>query len=286
MELFCDLHTHSIYSDGTFTPAQLIRQAEKIGLRAVALCDHNTVDGLPEFLRAAEKSPVEAIAGVEFSTDYRDGELHILALFLRPEHFAAVEEKVKALMQRKEQSNVDLIVALNRAGLSLDYAAIKAGTPNAKVNRAVIGAEMVRLGYCSSVQEAFQKWLSPSHGYFHPPERLDAFEVIRFIRSIGAVSVLAHPFLNLDEAQLREFLEKAVPCGLDAVEAYYPKFTLEQSSAARRIACEFGILMSGGSDFHGGNKPDIQLGWGRGELRVSLSLMEELRKQSKYEKTV
>ena len=275
----CDLHVHSTCSDGTVSPAQLIELAKKQGLCALALCDHNTVAGLPEFLTAAEDSGVEAVPGVEFSTDYCGTELHILALFVQPQHYVAVTEKVEQMLHRKDQSNIDLINGLKRAGIRLDYRKIKAGTPNGQVNRAVIAAEMVQLGYCGSVQEAFSRWLSEKHGYFHPPRRLDALETVAFIKSIGAAAVLAHPFLNLDEAGLREFLPRAVDRGLDGMECYYPKFTDAQTVLAERLADGFGLCRSGGSDFHGDNKPDIQLGTGRGDLRIPCAVLDKLKQR-------
>ena len=278
MKTFCDLHIHSTCSDGTLTPAELIRMAEELGLGAVALCDHNTVAGLPEFLAAGAECAVEAVPGVEFSTDYGETELHMLALFVKPEHYAAVTEKVTEMWKRKEQSNLDLVRSLKEAGLELDYEAIKAGTPNGQVNRAVIAAEMVRRGYCESVKEAFSNWLSPKYGHFVPPKRLDVFEMIGFIRSIGAVPVLAHPFLNLKEASLRGFLREAVPCGLEAMETEYSTFSEDQRRLLREIAGEFGIKCSGGSDFHGANKPDIAMGTGRGDLKVKLALLETLKR--------
>lgn len=279
MNDYCDLHVHSLYSDGTLTPEELVREAERIGLGAVALCDHNTVAGLPSFLAAGEKSSVLTVPGIEFSTDYRGGELHLLALFVKPAYYAAVTAKVEEMLERKERSNVALIRALQSAGVALDYASIKAGTPNGQVNRAVIAAEMVRRGYCATVQEAFSRWLSQKHGYFQPPKRLDVFEMIGFIRSIGAVSVLAHPFLNLTEEGLREFLQEAVPRGLNAMETEYSTFTEEQRATARKMADAFGIGHSGGSDFHGANKPEIALGIGRGDLRVPLRLLEQIKEK-------
>ena len=274
MKDYCDLHTHSSFSDGTCTPAELIRLAEEAGLGAVALCDHNTVAGLPDFLKAAEGSPVEAVPGIEFSTEYEGKELHILGLFLRPEHYNAVNDLLDEALQRKEESNLELIRRLGEAGISLDYDRIKAES-SGTVNRAVIAAAMVQSGCCESVKNAFRDWLAPERGYFLPPKRLDAFAVIRFIKSISAVAVLAHPFLNLEEAQLREFLKKAE--GLDGMEVYYPLFDEAQTALAEEIVEEFGLLKSGGSDFHGENKPDIHLGSGKGELRVSIRCLEEMK---------
>ena len=263
-----DLHTHSTYSDGTLTPEQLLREAENAGVRAVALTDHNTIAGLPDFLRAAKDSPVAAIPGTEFSTEYCGTELHILGLFIESRHYAAVTALLNDMLERKERSGRELVEALKKADIFLDYDAIRRGTPDGYVNRALIAAEMVRLGYADSVQQAFSRWLSPKHGYYVPPKRLDAYETIRFIKSIGACAVLAHPFLNLDEQGLRSFLPAAVEAGLDAMEVRYPLFDREQTALAERIADEFGLLPSGGSDFHGQNKPHIRLGTGRGELAV------------------
>lgn len=278
MELSCDLHTHSTFSDGTLTPQELIRAAEKAGLAAIALCDHNTVSGLPEFLEAARSSSVEAVPGVEFSTEYMGRELHVLGLFIQPAHYDAVTRRLRDFLDSKENSNIELCRKLREGGLPLDYQRIKARTPDGQVNRAVIGAELVRLGCCDSVKDAFDRWLGLACGYFHPPKRPDVFQTIRFISAIGAVPVLAHPFLNLNEQELRRFLPEAVEAGLTGMEVLYPKFDREMTQCAARIAAEFDLLPSGGSDFHGGNKPDIMLGRGKGELFVPLTLLEDLRK--------
>ncbi len=274
---YCDLHTHSVYSDGTFTPEALIAAAKVANLSAVALTDHNTVAGLPSFLAAAEGSGVEAVAGVEFSTDYGEKELHILALFVRPEHYDPITELMEEMVRRKEQSNLDLAEALNRAGYPVDYAAIKAKTPNGQVNRAHIAAELARLGYVEDIQDAFKKLLSPKRGLYTPPKRIGSYEAIRFIKSLGCTAVLAHPFLNMDEAMLRGFLPEAVACGLDGMETVYSKYTPQTTALAMAIAAEFGLKNSGGSDFHGDNKPDIAIGTGRGELAIPADWLENLR---------
>ena len=283
MEQFCDLHTHSVYSDGTVSPAEIIRLAKNAGLAAVALCDHNTIDGLAEFVMAAKNTGVEAVTGIEFSTDYLDGELHILGLFIPESAYDAVSEKLQEVLARKEQSNIDLINRLQNIGIELDYDAIKGGMPGGMVNRAVIAAEMVRKGYVSSIKEAFSGVLSPKKEYYNPPKRIDVFEAIRFIRSIGAVSVLAHPFLNLNEDELCIFLKNAVQCGLDGMETHYSTFTAEETAAACRIAERFDLLQSGGSDFHGANKPDICIGTGKGNLRVPTEFLEMLKSSAKNE---
>lgn len=281
MAVFCDLHNHSTFSDGTDTPAELVDIAEKAGLGAIALTDHNTVAGLPEFLAAAEGKNVRAIPGTEFSTDYKGTELHILGLFLRQEHYAPITDLLEDYRKRKEQSNLDLMDKLNAAGYAIDYEKIKSSTPKGQVNRALIAAELTRLGYTESVQDAFKKLLSPKRGFYTPPTRPSPFETIRFIKSLGAVAVLAHPFLNLQEKELREFLAEAVPCGLDAMETIYSTYDEKTAALAEQIAKEFGILSSGGSDYHGGNKPHIQMGIGQGDLQIPIERMTELEKRTK-----
>ena len=276
---FCDLHTHSTASDGTCTPTQIIRQAEQLQLSAVVLSDHNTVAGLAEFLAAGEDSPVVAVPAVEFSTQYGETELHILGLFIGKEKYPQVTQLLESLLRAKEQSNIDLVDKLATAGVVLDYEKIKAEA-GSYINRAVIGAEMTRLGYVSSVPEAFKKYLSEENGFYVPPRRLDSYEAIRFIKSIGAVAVLAHPLLNLDEAGLRGFLPDAVNAGLDGMEVYYSKYGPEETALAQSIAAEFQLLPSGGSDYHGGNKPGIELGVGRGDLRIPAHWLDALRSRA------
>lgn len=275
MKPYCDLHVHSNCSDGTLPPAQLIREAEKCGLSAIALTDHNTIAGLPEFLAAAEGSTVRAVPGIEFSAEYCDTDLHILGLFIAPEHYAAIDARNDAYMERKEQSNLALAAALQGAGYPVDYEAVKART-NGLPNRAHFALELMEMGYLSSIREGCLTILSPKNGLYTPPKRATAFETISFIKSIGAVAVLAHPFLNLKEADLRVFLAEAKSYGLDGMETLYSTFDETLTSKAIAIAKEFGLKQSGGSDFHGSNKPDIAMGTGRGNLAIPIDFLHAL----------
>ena len=277
----CDLHTHSVYSDGTWTPAQLIDEAERLGLSAIALTDHNTVAGLPEFLKAAEGKKVEAVPGIEFSTDYGHQDVHILGLFIRPEHYGPITERLADMQRRKDESNRALAEALTRAGYPLDYDRMKAATPNGQINRAHFATELMRLGYAESTQDAFFRLLDPERGYYQPPKRISSFEAIDFIKSLGAVAVWAHPYLTLAPEQVPVFLDEAVNHGLDAMETVYVTYDEKTVRQARQTAARFGLKESGGSDFHGGNKPEICLGQGRGDLRVNgefLNILKQGRK--------
>lgn len=282
MAQYCDLHTHSCFSDGTCTPAEILKNAASLGLSAVALTDHNTIAGLPEFLAAARGGAVQAIPGVEISTQYGDMELHIVGLFLDPTHFDEVTSLLAHFNRKKEESNRQLILALRRAGYALDYDEICHSHPEGTVNRATIAAGLLAEGYVSSVNEAFQTLLSKHSGYYIPPERLSAFDAIAFLRGIQAVPVLAHPFLNLkEEGTLRQFLTEAIPHGLAAMETLYPAFTPGTTALARQISREFGLAESGGSDFHGETKPHISLGTGKGTLAVPAAFAEILQTLTK-----
>ena len=272
---FCDLHTHSNFSDGTRSPAQLLDMAQSLGLQALALTDHNTVAGLPEFLAAARERDLEAVPGCEFTTVWEGRELHMLALFIPEAQFGTVAALLEDFKRRKDQSTLDLLAALDAAGYHLDRDAVLA-RGSGWINRAHIGAELMARGYVPSIQAAFDTLLGQKHGYYKPPMPMEALEAIRFIRSIGAVSVLAHPFLSLDAESLRQFLTEAKPCGLDAMEVYYPKFSAEETEMACALAKEFDLYFSGGSDFHGENKPDIKLGTGRGALCVPYAFLETI----------
>ena len=273
----CDLHTHSVFSDGTWTPAQLIDEAERIGLSAIALTDHNTVAGLPDFLKAAEGKNVEAVPGIEFSTDYGSKDVHILGLFIRPEHYEPITQLLADVQKRKDESNRALAEALTRAGYPLDYDRMKAATPDGQLNRAHFAAELVRLGFAESRQDAFSRLLNPERGYYQPPKRMTSFEAIDFIKSLGAVAVWAHPYLTLPAEEVPVFLEEAVRHGLDAMETVYVTYDEKTLQTARQTAAQFGLKESGGSDFHGENKPEIRLGQGRGALRVPSGLLNTLK---------
>lgn len=275
--MFCDLHTHSTFSDGTLTPEELVQKAESMGMGALALTDHNTSHGLPRFLEAGRKAGLRVIPGSEISTTYDNHEVHILALFIPSDKFDAIDEYVQSLWINKEKSNIELIRRLTEAGYPLDYSQIKAQTPSGQVNRSRIGDAIEKQGYMTKA-EAFRSVLRPvsAGGQYTAPERPDALATIRFIRSIGAVPVLAHPFLNFTPEQLEEFLPKAKETGLVGMEVYYSTMDTEQTEMARRLAAKYGLLESGGSDYHGAAKKDIQLGVGKGTLRVPCDLIEPL----------
>ena len=276
----CDLHCHSTFSDGSLTPSELISLAEKQGLSALALTDHNAGKGLREFMAAGEKSEVEAIAGCEFSTDYNGRELHIVGLFFPESAWLKIKEYVEIMRLSKKESNIKLIERLNADGYEITYDEIAKTTSADGFNRAHVARVLFEKGYIGSVKEAFKTLLREDGKYYAPPKRLDAFETIRFIKENGAAAILAHPFLNLNYEELEEFLPKAKAQGLDGIETLYSKFSKEDTQMAKELARRFDLKESGGSDFHGKAKPEIQLGTGCGELCVPYEFVEILKNKT------
>ena len=273
----CDLHTHSVFSDGTCTPSEIIDEALARGLSAIALTDHNTVDGLPSFSEAGKGKNIELVTGAEFSVDFNGVELHMLGLFIRPEYFAQVSELMREVNRRKEESNTALVSSLGKVGILLDYGEIKSQTPNGKVNRSNIARAMMAKGYTASVDEAFKKFLDKSAGHYKEPKRITSAEIIDFLTSIHSLPVLAHPFLNLNDRELVPFIKDAKKQGLCGMECYYSTYSEKLTELSLSIAKEFGLVASGGSDFHGYAKPDIHLGVGKGNLRIPYSCYENLK---------
>ncbi len=279
--MLCDLHTHSYYSDGTSSPKELIDLALAAKLKAIALCDHNTTLGLSEFTDYALDKPIEAVTGVEISTDYKGTELHILALFIDPARYSEIEAKLAPFKSGKADSNRRLAEALNKAGYDISYDALLSSTPDGNVNRAHFAAELVKKGYFATIQECFKTVLDESYGYYVPAAKLSSFEAIEFIDSINAVCVLAHPLYSLKtEERLRGFLDDCKGLPLDGMETYYSLYDTAAESLACRLAAEYGLICSGGSDFHGDKKPDIGIGIGRGELRIPSDCYDLLKEKS------
>ena len=273
----CDLHCHSTFSDGTLTPTELIRLAEKQGLSALALTDHNAGKGLYEFMMAGKNSSVEAIPGCEFSTDYKGTELHIIGLYFPEKAWLDIKEYVEEMRRSKRESNIRMLEMLSADGYNINYDEVAKMTSADGFNRAHVARVLLEKGYVRSVKEAFSTLLSENSKYYVSPKRLDAFKTIRFIKKHGSVAVLAHPFLNMNYEQLEEFLPKAKAVGLDAIETLYSKFSEEEIRKAKELAARFDLMESGGSDFHGSAKPEIQLGTGLGNLEVPYEFVEKLK---------
>ncbi len=278
----CDLHSHSTFSDGTLSPTGLVKLAEKQGIQALALTDHNTSRGLPEFMAAGKRSSVITIPGCEFTTEWNGTELHIVGLFFRKQYWNEIEDFMELSHIAKYNSNLKLIANLNKAGYRISVEEASALTKG-DFNRAHVARILMAKNYVKSVNEAFATLLKPGGGFYTPARRITSTAAIHFIKTYGAAAVLAHGLKDLTGEQMREFLPVAKKAGLDAIETRYSDFDEEMTATAIALADEFGLKQSGGSDFHGQTKPHISLGTGRGSLFIPYEFYEDLRSCSDYD---
>jgi len=176
----------------------------------------------------------------------------------------------------KEDSNRNLVHRLADSGYPMDFSRIQSRNHTGQINRAHIAAEMVECGYTTSVSEAFKRFLDPRRGFYEPPERLAFLDAVSFLRSIHAVPVLAHPLLEMSEEELRKLVPPARDAGLLGIEVYHSAYTASMIKASRKLAAALDLHASGGSDFHGTNKPGIEMGVGKGNLAIPESIYQDL----------
>ncbi|MBQ7907241.1 MAG: PHP domain-containing protein [Clostridia bacterium] len=254
----CDLHNHSIYSDGSITPYQLVKYAKEKGLCAVALTDHNTVDGLAEMKMAGKELGLEAVLGSELTTEYKGKEIHLLALLIKEESLPKMEDFLKERLRLKDESNRDLSKRLTEGGYPVDLDQLKKKYGK-NINRAHFARALIDLGVVSTTKEAFDTLLKEGGEFYKSIPRPDVCEAIRLVRGWQAVPVIAHPLLSLSRQLLEELLPKAKAAGLAGLEVYYPDFTKEETEYLEALCDKYDLIKSGGSDFHGDIKTHSDL---------------------------
>jgi predicted metal-dependent phosphoesterase TrpH len=258
---FIDLHTHSNASDGSCPPRKVVRLAKQRGLKALALTDHDTIDGLAEAVAAGEEFGLEIIPGVEISAKHPIGSMHILGYFLDYES-DLLAQRLAVLKQARQDRNPQIIDKLNQLGIPLTMEQVERISGGGQMGRPHIARALYEGGLVRSIQEAFDIYLG-NHGLAYvskfrfPPE-----EAMAMIREAQGIPVLAHPFtLGLHTSEtLRPLLKELKALGLAGVECYYPEHSFGQEALYLYLARELGLLITGGSDFHGDNKPEVSLG--------------------------
>ncbi len=274
-----DLHVHSNQSDGTYTPAQLVQYAAKKGLTAFALTDHDTTQGLDAAIASARQHFVTVIPGIEFSTVYEEKDIHILGLFIdykAPVFLSALADFVASRERRNEKMCQKL---REYADMDIHYKKLLQAFPGAVITRAHYARYMLDHGYVGSMAEAFERFIGDHAPCFIPREKVTPMQAVRLIRQAHGVPVLAHPPLyHMSDARLESLVDTLADCGLAGIEALYSTYTAGEEAHMKSLARQYGLLITGGSDFHGSNKPDIDLGTGRGNLHVPDSILEDLHK--------
>lgn len=276
---FVDLHVHSNASDGTFSPSQVVELAKNAGLDAFALTDHDTTAGVPEALEKGRDLNIEVIPGIEVSSSFDGTEIHILGLFVNSDDpvLAAMLEKMRISRDRRNEKMLENLAA---DGISFTKEELCGDNPDTIITRAHIAHALVAKGICSGMDQAFKKYLQYGGRYCPQKEHLSPEEVVKTLISNGAFVALAHPFqYKFGDKKTEELIAHMADLGMKGLEVYHSSNNKLESMKLQEMAVRHHLLPIGGSDFHGGNKPDISIGTGRGGLRVSSLLLEDIKRE-------
>jgi len=264
-----DLHIHTVYSDGTYTPGEVVKKAKEIGLVAISITDHDSVEGVEEALQAGREFGVEVVPGVEMSSDVDHDEIHILGYYLdfkKKEFLSKLDYFQKIRIERNER----LFRRLEELGMPVSSEEVLKLAPKGVVSRLHIARCMVEKKYVNSIDEAFEEWLNPGKPAYVERERISPFEVINLILEAEGVPVFAHPFLSRRD----DLIPKMIDAGLMGIEVYHSTHDEKTVKHYMEIAKRYDLLITGGSDCHGEAKDEVLMG----KVDVPVSVLWELKK--------
>lgn len=289
-----DLHVHSNCSDGTFTPTELVNYAMQKGLAAFALTDHDSVDGLDEAISyaealrwqlvpAAKESDIadtvmipRVIPGIEFSTEYLGQDVHIVGLHINYK-YRPFQEKLREFVDGRVIRNRKMCKRLQGAGIDITYEKLIEAFPDSVVTRAHYARYLLEHGYIKSLQEAFDRYVGDHCPYYVPREKVTPAQAIQLVLEAGGIPILAHPILyHFSDTKLDTLVAECKNAGLVGIEAIYATYSPSEERQIRKLAAKYDLLISGGSDFHGANKPGLDLGTGYGKLFIPEEVLDHL----------
>lgn len=278
-----DLHVHSTRSDGTYSPTELVDYALKKGLAAFALTDHDSIDGLDEAisyaneLRRTNPNVPEVIPGIEFSTEYAKRDIHIVGLYIDYKA-PAFQKHLQDFVDSRTQRNIKMCDSLREGtGMDITYDKLLEAFPDSVITRAHYAKYMLNHGYIKSMNEAFERYIGDNCPYFIPREKVTPAQAVELILSVGGIPVLAHPLLyGMSKTRLDTLVSELKDVGLLALEAIYCTYSAGEEREMRALAAKYDLAVSGGSDFHGSNKPRLDLGVGYGSLYVPYEVLTKL----------
>lgn len=272
-----DLHAHTTASDGSLTPTELVALAGEVGLTALAVTDHDTLDGLEEAERAAAQVGIELVPGIELAVQYPTGRFHLLGLLI-DRHSVALNDRLTELKQNRARRNELMAAKLQQLGLPITLDDVIAESGGGQVGRPHFAAALIRKGLAGSPQEVWEKYLMDGAAAHVPKDKIGLQEGIDLIHAAGGVAVMAHPMsVKLDDEQLRLEFVRLKSMGLDGAECYYSHYPPERVHFLLEITRAAGLLPSGGSDFHGTPKPDVKLGVVYEGRAVPAAVLDDLR---------
>ena len=254
-----DLHVHTTASDGTVTPSEAVSHARALGLSAIAVTDHDTAAGVPEALAAGQAEGVEVIPGIEVSVDWRGRGIHILGYFIDPAA-PSLQRLLDWVVAERERRNREIAAAMRADGLDVTLESLAADNPGAVLGRPHFAAALVKLGYAESVNDAFRRFLDRGQIYYRRRRYIPLQEGFDVLLSAGAKPVMAHPYqYRLPEPDLLALIGELRDAGAVGMECLYSQYDAAESARLQGLAARFGLLVTGGSDFHGARKP-IEMG--------------------------
>ena len=272
-----DLHMHTTHSDGTFPPRELIRYAKNKGLTCISVTDHDTLSSYEESLDEAKKLGIELIPGIEISAQFEPGTLHILGFFLDPNQLQ-LQSTLADIQKARKERNPQIIKRLNGLGISITLQEVEAESGGKQIGRPRFARVLLKKGIVKNMQEAFEKYLAKGKSAYIDKRRLNSRESIECIRKAGGIAVIAHPKqMRLDEEQLNEEFARLVDEGLGGIEAYNSCQNRQEAELYKKLAKRFNLFVTGGSDFHGANKPEVDLGNLGGGAELDYELIEEMK---------
>lgn len=279
--MLVDLHIHTTASDGTDSPEKVVLRAKAMGLKAIAITDHDTVEGVEPALEVGRLHEIEVIAGVELGAEYLGKEIHILGYLIEIDN-CKLKDKLKVLLDERKNRIRKMIRKLQDLGISIKFEKASAISGAGSIGRPHLAAALVEEGVVKTIAEAFEKYIGTGCPAYVPRYKLSPLEAISLIRAAGGVPVLAHPGQNNSGQHIKIF--KAA--GLAGLEVYHPAHSREQECYYHRLAGEYELIVTGGSDYHG---PRYKAGNRLGSVTVPYSVVNEIKKRicytgGKYEK--
>lgn len=244
-----DLHTHSTASDGVYSPAELLHRAKDIGLQILALTDHDSTGGLEDAARTAAELGIEFIPGIEINTDVGGGEVHMLGYFIEYQR-PPFQSILKVLRDARERRGQRMVELLNEQGINISWERVRAIAEGA-VGRPHVAKALLEAGYVKTIGEAFDKYIGTGCPAYVPRYKLTPEDAVRLICSANGLPVIAHPVELPGLEELRNWLPNLCKAGLVGLETYYGPYTHEEEQSLRALADEYGLIPTGGTDWHG-----------------------------------
>ena len=272
-----DLHLHTTHSDGSCTPTEVVTMAHRAGVTALAITDHDIMTGVTEAITAGQQCGIEIIPGVEISSIAGNSELHVLGYFLDRQD-SDLLARLKTLRDERHRRNPQIIERLQTLGIDITYDEVRALAGSDSVGRPHIARALMDKRVVTSAKEAFDRFLAEGKPAYVPRVLPSPAEAIRWIKAARGLAVLAHPtWVKVAEQSLVDLVRQLKADGLDGVEVYYSTHAARQTREYLGLAQQLGLLVTGGSDFHGITKPDIEVGIGKGTLHIPPSLLPKMK---------